>query len=195
MIVAPSTVSDDQRALVATWIRGLVRGDEMRNFDLRAEIARRGMTHPEFAARVGVSDRLVRYWLRGERMPTAEMARRIAAALGLHPSYVVTRFVIRKETAPPRAEHYDPRLPLVGRNLAAARVICKLTQKQLSAITSVSLADISSCESASRPPATGLALQEVQRAIANRLRRRGYRTATKVNRPPRVKDTNVNSVD
>lgn len=180
-IVAPNAITHAERTAVSAWLTSVTRGGELRHLDLDVELRKRAMKTEDFAAQVGVSARLVRYWRRGERTPSREMALRIGRVLGIGTARVLTSFVMRKDhaTTPPP---YDPSLPLLGRNLAAARALCKLTQKQLSAITGVPTSMISACESEHRSPATGVALLEVQYVIANRLRRRGYRTSTSVDR-------------
>lgn len=185
-LVAPSTVADDERAAVGAWLSSVARGGELKRFDLRTELDKRGYSVRTFAKKLGVSWRLVYYWTTHERKPSYEMAGRIAAALGIPAARVVARTVIQHRTArklPP----YDESLPLLGRNLAAARALCKLTAAQLSAITGVSTADILACESPYKTPPSGLPIILIQRAIANRLRRRGYRTATKIDRTRRKK--------
>lgn len=59
------------------------------NFRNRVEelIKLRGMTHREFASRLGVSEVTVSRWLNGERNPSAENLNKIAEVLGTTPSY------------------------------------------------------------------------------------------------------------
>lgn len=47
--------------------------------NLRAEMARNGMTSSDLAAAVGVSDTTVRQWLRGRSVPNVHHAARVAA--------------------------------------------------------------------------------------------------------------------
>jgi transcriptional regulator with XRE-family HTH domain len=178
-LVAPSTVTDDERAAVGKWLALVARGGEMRPFDLGSEMRRRGYTRQSFADRLGVTRRLVQYWLSGHRVPSYDMARRIADALGLPAPRVVVRYPTRKTLAQSDPTPYDPTLPLTGRNLAAARRLCKLTQRQLADLAGVRQADLGALESPYRSPPSGTQMEAIQRAIVYRLRRRGLRPLEK----------------
>ncbi len=58
---------------------------------VRIEEARKraGMSIADFAMCVGVSERLLRYWLRGQRMPTVEGLMRVALIADVQASWML----------------------------------------------------------------------------------------------------------
>jgi DNA-binding transcriptional regulator YiaG len=171
-IVDRSSVTDAELSAVARWLWSAAGGSEARPFDLKAAMRKRGVTNVELARALGVGKRIITYWRNGERRPSKEMAERIAVVLKIPRLRFITAVAGRRARPPEhlRVRVYDPNEPLTGKNLAAARRLCGLTQPKLAALAGVKVTQLQSWERRGKGPSA--ALRKVQEIVRGKLGKR-----------------------
>jgi transcriptional regulator with XRE-family HTH domain len=146
---APGSVGDDDLAAAAAWILDQASGQyKPRPLDLKALIARRGLTQQNLAEILGVGHAAVSAWVTGRKRPSKEMASRLAEVLKVPRLRLIQALGGQKrhDQSPSGHRRYDPKLPLTGRNFAAARREVGLTQKALAKIVGTCQQEVSNFE-------------------------------------------------